>query len=546
METITTPLPGDKFEVKYLPKHFGAYSVEVKWGYFPLPGSPFSVRCSSAGFRLGQLPERVETGARLSFEVQLTEGGPLLSTDTLQVLARTQKGVRLRGKATLVEKGGKQSFSCYLSPQVPGNYLVGVKWNKLDIAGSPFGVKVVSQPKPWNVQVSGRGVQAEGQVGGAREFTVDTGNAGGGVLAVKIEGPAKELNFSSRRDLQDKRKLHIQYNPALPGCYSVTVEWAGRHVPGSPFRIDLASPTPDPAPSPPQGDGTLSIAAEVHPLESVAVSLEEQREGSEQHQKEEEVEEEEGKPVKDRLTPPVQGTGTRRGSHVSIFVEDSDSAWSDGHHILCYDADRDSLCSLDHQRNTLPMPLLSETDKESTPTTTTTTAGRYDREVRLYKQRCLPPQDSVESDSSLYNVVPETRHQRRHLPPQESGESSDISLYSVVESKPRRRDLPFQASVDSDIIPVETPMWQGPPSQRSVDSDIIPVEKPRWQGAPSQQSVDSDGEGKPIISVQKPSMDSDIIGLYMPKKRTLPHQQDSMESTLSPLRCDGEHAKKTL
>ena len=259
-ETTVIPVDTDKFEVKYFPTVPGPYIIKAKWGRFPIPGSPFRVDCTSAVFQLRGAPKRIEVGSKLNFEVFLVSGGPLERKDSLEISARNAKGKKLQGEATLVDWEEEQVYTCSITPRLTGSHMVSIKWNKLNITGSPFGVKVVAVARPENVRVYGPGVEP-GEVGEDREFTIETGAAGGGLLAVKIRGPTKELKFSTRQDPHNKRTLHTKYCPTLPGHYCVEVQWAGKHVQGSPFDIDLLPPSPLPQ----AGGVKLIVTAEVHP-----------------------------------------------------------------------------------------------------------------------------------------------------------------------------------------------------------------------------------------------------------------------------------------
>lgn len=395
--TSITSIAKHKFEVKYLPTVPGQYTIKAKWGQFPIPGSPFRVKCTSAAFQLRGVPKRVEFGSRLNFEVFLVSGGPLDKNDTVEVSARTAKGKKARGTATLVEWENEKVYTCSLTPRVTGSHMVSIKWNSMNISGSPFGVKVVAMARPENVRVYGPGVEL-GEVGGDREFTIETGSAGGGILAVKIRGPTKVLKFSTRQDSRNKRTLHTKYSPTLPGRYCIEVQWAGRHVPGSPFNISLLPPS--------QGGGDkLTITAEVHPefmaadtrMEGLGaaaagdMSLSQDSLNVESH-----FERGVHMSLSQDSTNASLGTNTSLGSSFRIGADSSmsqdsrnlDSPYGEvagpggggksPNHISIYVEDRDSVCS---------------------------NGPLKDAEVQLFKRPPLSPQDSLESNtSSLYDM----------------------------------------------------------------------------------------------------------------------------------------------
>ena len=248
-----------EFQVRYFPTVSGDYKIYLKWGHVPVPGSPFSISCSPTTFQVMDPPTRAQAELPLEFKVQLVSDGLPEYDGTMQVVTRTPKGRSLKGQAKLVDKN-PHTYDCTLTPRQPGNYTVGVFWNKMHISGSPFSVKVAPAPKPEMVRVSGKGVEISGEVGTEATFTVETGRAGGGTLALRVRGPSKELRFTTRPDPANKRTLHAKYCPTVPGEHRVEVEWAGRHVPGSPFKVGVR-------------ERACTVVADVH-SESVVVDME--------------------------------------------------------------------------------------------------------------------------------------------------------------------------------------------------------------------------------------------------------------------------------
>jgi filamin len=397
-ETSITALAEDKFEVKYFPALAQQYTIKLKWGYYPIPGSPFHINCTSAVFQLRGVPKRIEAGSKLNFEVFLTSGGPLEENNSVEVSARSSKGRKLRGTTTLVEWENEQVYTCTLTPHVPGSHMVSVKWNRVNISGSPFIVRVVAMAKPENVRVYGLGVR-HGEVGGDRQFTIETGAAGGGILAVKIMGPEKELKFSTRQDPRNKRTLHMKYAPTLPGRYSVEVKWAGSHVPGSPFNMDLIPELPLSQ----EEEGKLTIVAEVHPefktlgAEGRKMSLSQSSLNLGSHFEREFMSLSQDSTLsQDSPASSFHGGGGMSLSQDSRYLDTlSREVTLPGHkscspglsrqnpnHISIYVEDRDSVCSNG------PRKIFS-----------------YDAETQFFRRSPFSQQDSLESNtSSLYDV----------------------------------------------------------------------------------------------------------------------------------------------
>lgn len=270
-ETNIVTLSLHQFEVKYRPTSPGNYTVDARWSQIPISGSPFRVKCSSAVFQVEDAPNKVKVGSELEFTVHLVSGSLFGEEEGLEVVSKTLKGKELKGQTTLVDRE-QQLYACSLTPDAPGNYMVAIKWNKLPIQGSPFGVKVVAAPKAENVVVQGAGVEG-GLVGEKMNFSVQTAAAGPGLLAVKIRGPSKELKFDTVQDSGNKRTVHVQYHPTICGGYSIAVSWSGVNVPGSPFKVDVLPPSALNLVE----EGEHRVLVDVHP-ENVAVDIEQLQE----------------------------------------------------------------------------------------------------------------------------------------------------------------------------------------------------------------------------------------------------------------------------
>lgn len=71
-------------------------------------------------------------------------------------------------------------------------------------------------------------------MGIANEFNVWTREAGGGALAISVEGPSKaEIEFKDRKD----GSCDVSYVVGEPGEYRVGMKFNDRHIPDSPFKV---------------------------------------------------------------------------------------------------------------------------------------------------------------------------------------------------------------------------------------------------------------------------------------------------------------------
>jgi filamin len=83
------------------------------------------------------------------------------------------------------------------------------------------------------VKAGGPGLEY-GEQGQPSEFNVWTREAGGGTLAISVEGPSKaEIEFKDRKD----GSCDVSYVVNEPGEYRVGLKFNDRHIPDSPFKV---------------------------------------------------------------------------------------------------------------------------------------------------------------------------------------------------------------------------------------------------------------------------------------------------------------------
>lgn len=99
------------------------------------------------------------------------------------------------------------------------------------------------------MKAGGAGLE-RGEVGVASEFNVWTREAGGGSLAISIEGPSKaEIEFKDRKD----GSCDVSYKVSEPGEYRIGLKFNDHHIPDSPHKVYV---------SPAMGDAHLLEVAQ--------------------------------------------------------------------------------------------------------------------------------------------------------------------------------------------------------------------------------------------------------------------------------------------
>ncbi|XP_063928955.1 filamin-A isoform X2 [Zophobas morio] len=110
------------------------------------------------------------------------------------------------------------------------------------------GAPLRPRTSPNKVRVYGPGIEPTGPVVGApANFTVETFSAGKGQVDVIVENPKGqrepvEVRFNNDRNLT----YSVAYTPQLEGSHKVSVRFAGREVPKSPYNVKVEGHAGDP------------------------------------------------------------------------------------------------------------------------------------------------------------------------------------------------------------------------------------------------------------------------------------------------------------
>ena len=231
------------YNVAYLTEQSGSYLINVVVCKKHIPGSPFRVnvhpgpnasQCEVVGKALN--PETMfKIGEPIEFKVNTSKAG----TGKLEVSALGARGIRGRVFTTPRDHKGIQDIQ--VDPSKPGKYRISMKWSGHHIPHSPIMVKVFPGTDASKCKAYGPGI-GNGVVNHPTSFTIETKDAGSGVLRILMSGGVKiQVKPISSLDI---RTLIAWYCPNKPGDHLISIKWSDKEIIGSPFRVKVAeSPT---------------------------------------------------------------------------------------------------------------------------------------------------------------------------------------------------------------------------------------------------------------------------------------------------------------
>ena len=239
---IRTRDNGDgKYNIAYLVHKQGAYLISILMADVHIPGSPFKLNAMPG-------PEASKCriyGPALEEDTILTFGKPIdftVDTSGAGVGKLSVKAVGPDGhpaKVFIAKSGQPGKSDINIDAHTHGKHRVAVKWSNQHVPGSPFLIKVFPGADARKCLAYGPGLE-DGRVGQKSSFTIETKNAGAGVLRVRLHGIKGAFKIQiTPVDQKNRRTLLANYNPKLPGEYLITIKWSEVHIPGSPFRVRI-------------------------------------------------------------------------------------------------------------------------------------------------------------------------------------------------------------------------------------------------------------------------------------------------------------------
>ena len=227
----------NQYQCSYTPTKPGIYSIAIEWAGLPIPCSPFLMTCylpptHPSPFSITEQPQNSVAGEDIIFTV--ISSRDVKEQDNFIVFAESSTGT-IDGKVTCGVFG---AYCCTVTPVLAGTYTVRACWNGVDIKGSPFEAKVGLSPRPDLVKAYGPGLK-NGFIGQEGNFTLETGEAGSGTLDVKVHGPKGAFKINMRHHPDNNRTILVRYDPKYTGEYNIDITWVGKHIPNSPFKVNI-------------------------------------------------------------------------------------------------------------------------------------------------------------------------------------------------------------------------------------------------------------------------------------------------------------------
>ncbi|XP_063707051.1 filamin-A isoform X3 [Culicoides brevitarsis] len=234
------------YSVELSPTEAGSYTTNLFYGGLKVPTSPKTIvnpPIDVTKVKVDGLEPSVIMNAQTEFSVDMSQAASssLAQIDSSRLTCQIfdPRGNVIPSK--IMPGIADDIFRIMYTPFEAGRHTIELLYDNVPIPGSPFVVNVKAGCDPSRVRAFGPGLE-----GGLRnescKFTVETKGAGTGGLSLAIEGPSE-----AKITCQDKRdgSCDVEYTPTEPGEYDITIRFAEKHIPGSPFKVlvtDVVTP----------------------------------------------------------------------------------------------------------------------------------------------------------------------------------------------------------------------------------------------------------------------------------------------------------------
>ncbi|XP_022174561.1 filamin-A isoform X2 [Myzus persicae] len=226
------------FLIDYVPTNSGVHNLNCTYGGVKVPDCPIKINVQSpvdlSKVKVDGLETRVFLGSPTDFSVDS------------RAVAKYGKGVVT---CTVTNPSGSRTET-FITPQSDGTYKISytpfeegphtidIYYDGVPIVGSPFSVNVKRGTDASKCRAFGPGL-TKGIINKVNAFTVETKGAGTGSLGLAIEGPSEaKMTCKDNRD----GSCSVEYTPTESGDYDVSIQFAEKHIPGSPFKVTVDRP----------------------------------------------------------------------------------------------------------------------------------------------------------------------------------------------------------------------------------------------------------------------------------------------------------------
>jgi len=235
------------YSCSYFPRKAGQYQVLINFAgqatskspykiNVDTPPDPSKVRLTGPGVQTGNM-----VGVSTYFDVITTGAATPKEAEAgvaaLEVALTNQKGSKVPFE---IEDRGNGVFRVTYTPKSSGSHKLNVTFAGHAVPKTPMTVEILAAFDASACKVYGRGVQPTGvRMREKSQFYVIIEGAGDAPIKIKVLGP-DGMAVPVTCNKTSPTRYDCDYYPLKVGQHRVDVTWGGKHVPKSPFQVNIA------------------------------------------------------------------------------------------------------------------------------------------------------------------------------------------------------------------------------------------------------------------------------------------------------------------
>ncbi|CAD5125182.1 DgyrCDS13424 [Dimorphilus gyrociliatus] len=210
------------YKVEYLPKQVGEHLIEILFMNRPISNGPFRMQAFDASsIVIKNLTSFGLIGRPIEFDIDASLAG----SGNLEIMVNDGSV-----KCAAQSRGNKQFHAAFV-PLEGGTYVVRMKFNGVELRGSPWNIDVKSAQR---VHASGRGLSGPISCHQIASFDVDCGLNNNGTVTANVTSPTGRI-LPIQSSPIGSGISRLTYTPLEPGSHTIDVKFEGIIIPGSPF-----------------------------------------------------------------------------------------------------------------------------------------------------------------------------------------------------------------------------------------------------------------------------------------------------------------------
>ena len=248
----------EKLQGIFVPPIHGEYTIIIKIDGIEIPGSPFKVEIKKlidyiTFSAIVKSPIKAITGVVTRLEVSsdkaylMEEGFLSIRYDTKSLAcSKIECGTFDSSLEEMQYTFMDEGFGCYVTEFLfpkPGDYGMSVLLDGDDIAGSPFGIKVMEPVDASKCFILQKLRSSPVNVGTRIEVQFDCTTAGDGKLAINVNGPETPLHVQASLESSSSRRVYsLMFIPEEVGDHTLNILWGGVAIPSTPITFTAVDP----------------------------------------------------------------------------------------------------------------------------------------------------------------------------------------------------------------------------------------------------------------------------------------------------------------